>query len=72
MNNCEYAMKVEKTQSKYVCFVTHNSRWIAYSRKQTEKQLSYKLLLDILHKLNSIWKPTSISRDEVFVFQSSW
>jgi hypothetical protein len=44
------------------------SRWIAYSRKHFEKNLSYKLLLQILEKLDDIWKPTSSSRDEVCIF----
>ena len=39
-------------------------RWIAFSRKHLEKEISYKLLWDILDKLDKLWSSSSPSRDE--------
>jgi BAI1-associated protein 3 len=39
-------------------------RWIAYSKKHLEHNLTHKLLLSVTEQLEQAWKPTSLSRDE--------
>lgn len=39
-------------------------RWIAYSRKHLQYNLSYKLLLIITEQLEKTWQTTSLTRDE--------
>lgn len=39
-------------------------RWIAYSKKHLQHNLTQKLLLIITEKLEKSWQPTSLSRDE--------
>jgi BAI1-associated protein 3 len=39
-------------------------RWIAYSKKHLQYNLTHKLLLSIIEQLERIWQPTSLSRDE--------
>lgn len=39
-------------------------RWIAYSKRHLQYNLSYKLLLIITEQLEKTWRPTSLTRDE--------
>lgn len=39
-------------------------RWIAYSKKHLQHNLTQKLLLLITEKLEKSWQPTALSRDE--------
>ncbi|CAF0819214.1 unnamed protein product [Brachionus calyciflorus] len=40
------------------------SRWIAFSKSHLEKEISYKLLLDKLEKLDQVWSSSSPSKEE--------
>jgi hypothetical protein len=42
----------------------HMCRWIAYSKKHLERTLTHRLLLTITEQLESVWRPTSLTRDE--------
>lgn len=39
-------------------------RWIAFSKKHLQYQLTHKLLLMIIGQLEQKWQPTSLTRDE--------
>jgi BAI1-associated protein 3 len=39
-------------------------RWIAYSKKHLQNNLTHKLLLLVTEQLEQTWQPTSLSRDE--------
>jgi BAI1-associated protein 3 len=39
-------------------------RWIAYSKKHLQHNLTHKLLLLITESLEQTWQSTSLSRDE--------
>lgn len=39
-------------------------RWIAFSKKHLEHNLSHKLILSITEQLEQVWQPTSLSKDE--------
>ena len=39
-------------------------RWIAYSKKHLQYNLTHKLLLSVTEQLQHAWQLTSLSRDE--------
>ena len=41
------------------------SWWAAFSQKHLEHPFSWEVLLKLLYKLEDVWKPGSLSRDEV-------
>ena len=53
-------------------FKLYLSRWIAFSKKHLEKEISYKLLWDKLDKLDKIWNSSSPSRDEAQCLRESF
>lgn len=55
----QHAIQGDITDTQYsMC------NWIAFAKKYSEHNLSYKLLLSITEQLEKNWKPTSLSRDE--------
>jgi len=47
-------------------------RWIAYSTKYLQYNLTYKLLLFITEQLEKTWQPTSLSRDETHMLTEAF
>lgn len=47
-------------------------RWIAYSKKHIEKELSLKLLLERLESLDKVWSSSSPSREEADMLRQSF
>ena len=39
-------------------------RWIAFSKKYIEHDLSHKLILTVTEQLEQVWKATALSKDE--------
>jgi hypothetical protein len=59
-----------QTDQKINFFIS--SKWIVFSKKHLEKELSYKLLSEKLDNLDKVWNSSAPSRDEAQSLKESF